>query len=94
MLAENLTDACRTLQPNNTEEHQPSISLEDDDENLNNEGMELDAGEERFLSCLILTVCLLSYMLVYYAESSPETANADEDFSLQTEDESVRICKL
>ncbi|XP_030457825.2 protein PHOTOPERIOD-INDEPENDENT EARLY FLOWERING 1 isoform X6 [Syzygium oleosum] len=63
MLAENLTDACRTLQPNNTEEHQPSISLEDDDENLTIEGMELDA------------------------ESRPETANVDEDFSLQTEDE-------
>ncbi|XP_030525754.1 protein PHOTOPERIOD-INDEPENDENT EARLY FLOWERING 1 isoform X2 [Rhodamnia argentea] len=42
MLAENLTDACGTLQQNKTEEHRPSISLEDGDENLTNEGMELD----------------------------------------------------
>lgn len=68
MLAENLTDAHITLQQNTIEEHQPSISPEDDDENLTNEGMELDA--------------------VYYAESHPEAANVDEDFSLQTEDES------
>lgn len=82
MLAENLTDAHITLQQNTIEEHQPSISPEDDDENLTNEGMELDAESHPEAANVDE-----DFSLQTEDESEDDEQTIEEDEALITEEE-------